>query len=265
MRSRGARETCLKTGWASNSNSLIVPVIDGSGMRFEFPPEEWIRSGNHIYDSDTVPPDSKYVLFNHPLRSRPDRPVAVPIPPISRVVDLGCGTMKEKGSVGLDIAHVSGIDVQCDIFKAIPLRDHSVDMVWAHQFFEHIPHQIGTQKEDGLFCVLREVRRILKIGGILRLDVPHAYYPGAFWDPTHTRFFLPQTFNYFEPEYSLGHYSNIKFRVLALRLSYGVTDSTHFNEFHIKRYTRAGFARNALRAILGARILNIYAILQSLP
>ena len=155
-------------------------------MRLEFRTEHMLRGGPPVYDPGGIPQDRPYQPFDHPLASRPDRPPALPIPGPDRVLDLGCGASKEPGALGLDVAHVPGVDLQCDLFGGIPIRDHSVDLVWAHQFLEHVPHRLGSRTDDGLFEVLGEVHRILRKGGLLRLDVPHAHYAGAYWDPLST-------------------------------------------------------------------------------
>ncbi|MCL4324131.1 MAG: class I SAM-dependent methyltransferase [Candidatus Thermoplasmatota archaeon] len=231
-------------------------------MRLEFRTEHMLRGGPPVYDPGGIPQDRPYQPFDHPLASRPDRPPALPIPGPDRVLDLGCGASKEPGALGLDVAHVPGVDLQCDLFGGIPIRDHSVDLVWAHQFLEHVPHRLGSRTDDGLFEVLGEVHRILRKGGLLRLDVPHAHYAGAYWDPTHTRFFLPETFNYLEPEGPLRYYHDRKFRVLALRFTYGA-QGRHVKDYHLIKHISNRPVRNMARWLFRPRVMDIVAILQA--
>lgn len=184
------------------------------------------------------------------------------IPEVKVSVDLGCGNAKVPGSIGLDLSRTESVDIQCDLFGEIPLKSKSVDLVWARQFLEHVPHQIHKHSRDGLFVVLDEVHRVLRLGGLLRVEVPHAHAFGAFSDPTHTRFFLPQTFNYLEPEGPFGYYTENKFRVLALRFTYGLKHG-YINEYHLSRLIHNARFRNLVRVALGPELVDISAILQA--
>lgn len=232
-------------------------------MRLSFVSTEWIRGGSSSYDSDDLPEETKYVPFADPRGSRPDRPPAFPIPQPDLVLDVGCGANKEKGAVGLDFKRTKDVDIQCDIFRGLPIRTSTADLVWAHEFLEHVPHRIPGHTDDGLFVVLSEIHRVLKKGGLMRMDVPHAYSHGAVFDPTHTRAFLPQTFNYLEPEGLLSYYSEAKWRVLALRITWAVSGGK-VNDYHLSKRIKSKPVLNATRALMGATPNYIHAILQAL-
>lgn len=62
-------------------------------------------------------------------------------------------------------ARSAGVDLRGDIRKGLPLADASVDCVAAI-------HALQDLAWADTFCALREVRRILKPGGVLRLAAP---------------------------------------------------------------------------------------------
>lgn len=63
--------------------------------------------------------------------------------------------------------------VQADLMKGLPFEDSSFDKVVMSEVCEHLSDDIKG---------LKEVRRVLKPGGILCLTVPNHNYP-IFWDP----------------------------------------------------------------------------------
>jgi hypothetical protein len=68
-------------------------------------------------------------------------------------------------------------------------------------------HYLGA---DMLFAFMDECWRILKMGGWMNVVVPSGRSNRAFWDPTHRRFFMQETFLYFASEWrkinGLQHY-----------------------------------------------------------
>jgi predicted SAM-dependent methyltransferase len=80
-------------------------------------------------------------------------------------LNWGCGTHPEPGWVNSDIKEGPGIDLPCDIRDGLPLADESVDYaVSIHALPElALPEQVPA---------LRELRRVLVEGGVLRLALP---------------------------------------------------------------------------------------------
>lgn len=109
-------------------------------------------------------------------------------------VDLGCGTRRAAGAIGLDRHRTPAVDVVADVL-ALPFRSGSIDALTAHQVVEHLPPN-GHAGRDPFFAFFDECHRVLRPGGILKVDVPHVRGSAAFGDPTHRRFFTEETFSH---------------------------------------------------------------------
>ena len=93
-------------------------------------------------------------------------------------LDLGCGTVKKEGFVGVDRIAFPGVDIVADLTARWPFDDASVDEVHCAQMIEHLT---VTQR---VFFV-NELYRVLKPGGKASLIVPHWASCRAYGDPTH--------------------------------------------------------------------------------
>lgn len=106
-------------------------------------------------------------------------------------LNLGCSDDHRPGYLNVDQAQPA--DFLCDLGAAWPWPDSSVDEIYAHDVFEHLP-KIHT---------MNEAWRVLRPGGILDLVVPCVMLasgcvnPGAFADPTHVSFWTADDRYYF--------------------------------------------------------------------
>ena len=139
-----------------------------------------------------------------------------------RKLDLGCGLSPKEGFEGVDIRGNEKVKHIVDLFKfPWPFEDNSVDEIHASHFLEHIPAReieerdlSGADKKylgaDMLFAFMDECWRILKMDSWMNVVVPSGRSNRAFWDPTHRRFFMQETFLYFASEWrkmnGLQHY-----------------------------------------------------------
>lgn len=106
-----------------------------------------------------------------------------------RLVELGPGDVKQYAeSVGLDVRPGKGVDVLADLNRPLPLRDGSVDRIFAVHVLEHL---------SDLHAVMNECHRALREHGVLHVMVPYWRHVNAVTDPTHVRFFDTQTFKPF--------------------------------------------------------------------
>lgn len=82
------------------------------------------------------------------------------------LVHLGCGPINAPGYTNVDVKPFPHVHYAQDVYPLKFLRANSADLVYASHVLEHFPF---TKVPD----ILREWRRVLKIGGILRLAVPN--------------------------------------------------------------------------------------------
>jgi hypothetical protein len=141
--------------------------------------------------------------------------------PSSLKLDLGCGQNPKDGFEGVDL-YGDKATHKVDLFKfPWPFKSNSVEEINASHFLEHIPAREvdvadlsgadrGYIGADMLFAFMDECYRILKPECWMHIVVPSGRSNRAFWDPTHRRFFMQETFLYFAAEWrkinGLTHY-----------------------------------------------------------
>jgi len=103
-------------------------------------------------------------------------------------LNLGSGNDIKEGYVNLDSAKIPGVDIVWDIEKLpLPFGDGEFEEVLANDILEHVEY----------IPVLRDLLRILKPGGELKIRVPHFTSKNNFADPTHKKLFSVVTFDFF--------------------------------------------------------------------
>lgn len=146
--------------------------------------------------------------------------------PTNLRLDLGCGQNPKEGHEGVDL-YGDKATHKVDLFKfPWPFKDNSVDEINSSHFLEHIPAReveerdlTGTNPgnnrdlfvgQDMFFAFMDECHRIMKIDGWMNIVVPSGRSNRAFWDPTHRRFFMQETFLYLNRDWrkqnGLDHY-----------------------------------------------------------
>jgi acetyltransferase-like isoleucine patch superfamily enzyme/SAM-dependent methyltransferase len=103
-------------------------------------------------------------------------------------VDLGCGSRKKPGFIGVDVCAGPGVDIIADLTQKFPFESNSVDRIRAYDFIEHLPDRLHT---------MNEIWRVCKPDAIVDLLVPSTDGRGAFQDPTHVSFWNINSFQYF--------------------------------------------------------------------
>ncbi len=83
-----------------------------------------------------------------------------------RLLHIGCGEIEATGYVNLDARPGSHVHIVTqDLFRLEMIPEHAFDLVYMSHVLEHVSHLKVTE-------TLRELRRILKVGGVLRVSVP---------------------------------------------------------------------------------------------
>lgn len=78
-------------------------------------------------------------------------------------LNVGCGDRRIRGFVNID--RTRGAELRRDVTRGLPYADDTVEGIFSEHFLEHL------SRRDGL-RFLRECRRVLKPGGVVRIAMP---------------------------------------------------------------------------------------------
>jgi SAM-dependent methyltransferase len=133
-------------------------------------------------------------------------------PSVSRTLDAGCGINKYPGAIGIDSNPVSHADVIVNLEKfPWPFEAGSFENVRAIHVIEHLSDVVGA---------MEEFHRLLRPGGVLRIETPHYTDYSSFCDPTHKQHLNSFSFRYFgENHGGFGYYSRARFREKSVRVT----------------------------------------------
>jgi predicted SAM-dependent methyltransferase len=80
-------------------------------------------------------------------------------------VNIGCGPRPKEGWLNVDIdPRIKGA-IYTDATRPLPLRNASVDFAYSEHMIEHIPL-------ESAIAMLREIHRVLRLGGMVRIATP---------------------------------------------------------------------------------------------
>jgi len=151
-------------------------------------------------------------------------------------LNLGCSDRGLPGFVGVDI--VPPADQIADLRDRWPWPDSSVDEIAAYDVLEHLPDKRHS---------MNELWRVLKPGGIARIQVPHATDgDGGHCDPTHCSYWTTSDFEYYSP----GIPERERFRG---SIYYGVKADFRVVSINQKRHARR----------FGGHVVEIQAVLEA--
>jgi SAM-dependent methyltransferase len=126
-------------------------------------------------------------------------------------LNLGCGTDIRTGYLNLDRANLPGVDLVWDIMVfPLPFDDCSADEILCYSVLEHVDY----------VPLLRELYRILRKSGSLRIEVPHFTSVAMYTDPTHRNFFGCGTFDFFVKGGPRPYYFDFAFETLKQKLTF---------------------------------------------
>lgn len=99
-------------------------------------------------------------------------------------LDLGCGSNKEAGFLGVDRVNLPGVDVVTDLNSPLPFESDSVDLVYASHSLEHV---------SDLMATMREIYRICKHGAQVCIVAPYGEQKLNLANPYHIAVFNEHT------------------------------------------------------------------------
>jgi predicted SAM-dependent methyltransferase len=82
-----------------------------------------------------------------------------------RRLQFGCGAFPAAGWINTNLLAAPGVDVACDIRHGLPLDSESIDYIASMHALVELPYL-------DVVPALRELRRVLVPGGVLRLGLP---------------------------------------------------------------------------------------------
>jgi SAM-dependent methyltransferase len=130
----------------------------------------------------------------------------------ARVLDIGCGTNKTPGAIGMDVNPRSAADIIHDLDDVpYPFADDQFDEVVGLHVIEHVRDPMA---------VISELHRITRPGGLIRLIAPHWTNPDFATDLTHRNHLNSYSFrNMIEGREVFPFYTEVRFRQRKTRVT----------------------------------------------
>ena len=124
---------------------------------------------------------------------------------MTKILDVGCGSNKTPGAIGLDNNPRTAADVIHDLGTVpYPFAENEFDEIISRHAAEHVPD---------VMAFVTELYRITKPGGRIKLVTPHYTNPDWANDPTHRNHFNSYSFNVFMPDRRVfDFYSEVNLR-----------------------------------------------------
>jgi SAM-dependent methyltransferase len=164
-----------------------------------------------------------------------------------KILDLGCGSLKVEGAVGLDNVSIPGVDIVHDLLDfPYPIENESFDNIYLSHVIEHF-YLNDIEK------ILNECSRILASDGVLQITVPHAFSISAFTDPTHKQFFTFGSGYFWDKKYQKSYYNEINSSWELINIQCNNVTWFDWKKYQLKRLDRflsAVMERRINRALL---------------
>jgi ubiquinone/menaquinone biosynthesis C-methylase UbiE len=141
-----------------------------------------------------------------------------------RRLHWGCGGAIAPGWVNSDVIDAPGIDLVADIRRGLPVPGESFDYIASH-------HALQDLKIYETVAALRELRRVLRPGGVLRLGLPDMDKLIAAYQRGDRAFF------------QIYDWETIDGNFITHLLWYNITQTPMTPRFCAELLTKAGFAR----------------------
>jgi predicted SAM-dependent methyltransferase len=145
--------------------------------------------------------------------------------PRVRRLNWGCGTEPEPGWINSDIKDDPSVEISCDILAGLPLETGSIEYAVSIHALPELPYPDQVP-------ALRELRRVLAPGGVLRLGLPDLDRGiRAYLDQDRDYFLVPD-----EDAHSIGS------KLIVQMLWYGYSRTLFTHDFIAELLEKAGFA-----------------------
>lgn len=133
-------------------------------------------------------------------------------PSTSRILDIGCGTNKVAGAIGMDVNPRTAADVIHDLDDLpYPFEADSFDEVIGRHVIEHVKEPMA---------VMCELHRITRAGGVVKLVAPHWTNPDFATDLTHRNHLNSYSFRNMTADRAVfDFYTDVRFRQRQVRVS----------------------------------------------
>jgi SAM-dependent methyltransferase len=141
-----------------------------------------------------------------------------------RRLHWGCGDVVVPGWINSDLKSGPGVDLPCDIRQGLPLPDAHVDYIVSH----HVLNDLGIYDQ---VPALKELRRVLRPGGVLRLSVADLDRAIAAYQAGRREYF------------HVWEWDSVAGNFITHVLWYGLTRTLFTWEFTEELLRKAGFAR----------------------
>jgi SAM-dependent methyltransferase len=126
-----------------------------------------------------------------------------------RVLDVGCGTKRHPGAVGIDLSADTDADVVHDLdVRPWPLEDASFDQILLQDVLEHLKDP---------YAVFAELHRVARPGARVHLRTPHFSSALAYSDPSHLHYFSAAAIRALAQP-GFAHYSTSRFAIVRVTL-----------------------------------------------
>jgi len=131
---------------------------------------------------------------------------------MTKILDVGCGSNKFEGAIGLDNNPKTSADVIHDLGEIpYPFEDSEFDLIVTRHVAEHVPD---------LMAFVSELYRITRDGGRIRIVTPHYTNPDWATDPTHRNHVNSYTFNTFMADRQVfDFYTDVRLRPVRTYVS----------------------------------------------
>lgn len=97
-------------------------------------------------------------------------------------LNFGCGYNKLDGYTNVDHDPLCNPDVVADLEGVLPFEESTVDEIVMSHILEHLGQDTKTY-----LSIWKELYRVLKNTGVIKITVPHHLHENFHHDPTHCR------------------------------------------------------------------------------